>query len=66
MRPIAEFQGLHWMLAGWQSEPFWPKLGALTLVILVGAGAFFASALVLGIGEMHDIAQILKRKLRVA
>ena len=58
--------GLHWMLAGWQSEPFWPKLGALTLVILVGAGAFFASALVLGIGEMHDIAQILKRKLRVA
>ena len=58
--------GLHWPLAHWQSGPFWPKLGALTLVIAAGAGAFFVCALALGIAEMHDIAQIVKRKLRVA
>jgi putative peptidoglycan lipid II flippase len=58
--------GLHWPLAHWQSGPFWPKLGALTLVIAAGAGAFFACALALGIAEMRDIAHIVKRKLRAA
>ena len=58
--------GLHWPLAHWQTGPFWPKLAALTLVIVVGAGAFFVCALALGIAEMHDTAQIVKRKLRVA
>ncbi len=41
-------------------------LGELALVIVAGAGAFFACAMLLGIEEMHDIAQVLKRKLRAA
>ena len=58
--------GSHWLLGGWQREPFWPKLGDLALVIAAGAGAFFVCAMLLGIEEMHDIAQVLKRKLRAA
>ncbi len=58
--------GSHWLLADWQSQAFWPKLGALALVIITGAGAFFGSAMLLGIAEMHDIAQVVTRKLRPA
>ncbi len=58
--------GSSWLLANWPGEAFWPKLGGLLLVIVTGVGAFFGSAMLLGIEEMHDIAQVVKRKLRVA
>ncbi len=58
--------GSSWLLANWPGEAFWPKLGGLLVVIVTGVGAFFGCAMLLGIEEMHDIAQVVKRKLRVA
>ncbi len=55
--------GEHWLLPQWAHQPFWPKLGALAAVIVIGAGAFFGSAMLLGIGEMRELVQILRRKL---
>lgn len=60
------WSGQHWLMAGWAQQRFWPKLAELSLVIVTGAGAFFGCALLLGIGEMRDIAQVLRRKLRAA
>jgi putative peptidoglycan lipid II flippase len=54
------------LLANWPAEAFWPKLGGLLLVIVTSIGAFFGCAMLLGIEEMRDIAQVVKRKLRVA
>jgi putative peptidoglycan lipid II flippase len=54
------------LLANWPAEAFWPKLGGLALVIVTGCGAFFGCTMLLGIEEMRDIAQVVKRKLRVA
>ena len=58
--------GSHWLLADWQSQPFWPKLLALMLVIVTAAGAFFGCAMLLGIEEMRDIARVVRRKLHAA
>ncbi len=58
--------GSHWLLPDWAHQRFWPKLGALAAVIVIGAGAFFGSAMLLGIGEMRELVQVLRRKLHVA
>jgi putative peptidoglycan lipid II flippase len=55
--------GSHFLLADWATEAFWPKAGALALVIAAGAGAFFVSATALGINELRDITHAVKRKL---
>ena len=56
--------GTHFLLADWATQHFWTKLGALTLVIATGAAAFFLCATALGITELREIMQAVKRKLR--
>jgi hypothetical protein len=56
--------GNHFLLANWATQPFWPKLADLLVVIAAGALAFFLCASALGIGELHDITQAVKRRLR--
>jgi putative peptidoglycan lipid II flippase len=51
------------LLADWAVQPFWPKCGALLFVIVLAAGAFFASANALGIGEVHDIVRAVRRRV---
>jgi peptidoglycan biosynthesis protein MviN/MurJ (putative lipid II flippase) len=58
--------GSHFLLSNWATQPFWPKLGALFLVIAVAGGAFFGCALALQIGELHDITQAVRRRFRRA
>ena len=60
---LACWAGSHWLLGGWASERFWPKLASLLLVIATGAGAFFGIAALLGIAEMREITQAVRRKL---
>jgi putative peptidoglycan lipid II flippase len=55
--------GNHFLLSGWATEAFWPKLGALLAVIAAGAGAFFGCATALGIRELDDIARAVRRRL---
>jgi putative peptidoglycan lipid II flippase len=56
--------GAHYLLANWATQAFWPKTASLVLVIAAGAAAFFGSAHVLGIGEVHDIVGAVRRRLR--
>jgi putative peptidoglycan lipid II flippase len=56
--------GTHYLLADWATQHFWPKFGALSLVIAVGGVAFFLCASALGIPELRDITQAVKRRLR--
>jgi putative peptidoglycan lipid II flippase len=56
--------GAHWLLADWAVQPFWPKCVSLVLVIASGAAAFFFCAHALGIGEVHEIARAVRRRLR--
>ena len=58
--------GGRWLLADWAVQPFWPKCGSLVLVIAGGAAAFFFCANALGIGEVHEIARAVRRRLRRA
>jgi putative peptidoglycan lipid II flippase len=57
--------GGKWLLLdGWPIQPFWPKLASLTLVIGCAAAAFFLCAAVLGIGEVRELTQALRRRMR--
>jgi putative peptidoglycan lipid II flippase len=56
--------GGHWLLAGWAVQPFWPKLASLMLVIVCAAAAFFLCAAALGLGEVRDLSEAFKRRLR--
>jgi putative peptidoglycan lipid II flippase len=56
--------GGHYLLANWALQAFWPKLASLLLVIGAGAGAFFLCAAALGIGEVRELTQALRRRLR--
>jgi len=58
--------GAHWLLADWAVQHFWPKLASLTLVIGCAAVAFFLSASALGIGEVQELRQAVRRRLRRA
>jgi len=58
--------GGHFLLAGWATERFWPKLGSLIAVIGVGSAAFFLCALGLGISEVQEITRAVRRRLRRA
>jgi putative peptidoglycan lipid II flippase len=58
--------GAHWLLADWAVQPFWPKLASLTLVIGCAAVAFFLCASALGISEVQELRQAVRRRLRRA
>ncbi len=55
--------GSHFLLAHWATERFWPKCGSLAAVIVVGAVAFFACARALGIEEVRELLDAVKRRL---
>jgi putative peptidoglycan lipid II flippase len=54
------------LLGDWAVQPFWPKLASLTLVILCAALAFFLCASALGISEVRELGQAVRRRLRRA
>jgi putative peptidoglycan lipid II flippase len=56
--------GAHWLLADWATQRFWPKLAALVAVIAAAGGAFLMCATALGVGELQDIMDAVKRRLR--
>jgi len=58
--------GAHWLLADWAVQRFWPKLASLTLVIGCAAVAFFLCASALGISEVQELRQAVRRRLRRA
>ena len=55
--------GGHLLLFDWATQSFWPKLAKLTLVIVCAAVAFFLCASALGIAEVQDLRQALRRRL---
>src|SRR5947208_2184295 len=63
---LASWSGAHFLLADWAVQRFWPKCLSLVLVIVLAAAAFFVSASALGIGEVHEIARAVQRRLRRA
>lgn len=56
--------GGHLLLSDWAVQSFWPKLASLTLVIGCAAAAFFLCAAALGIGEVRELGQALRRRFR--
>jgi len=58
--------GDHLLLADWAEQRFWPKLASLTLVIVCAAAAFFLCASALGISEVQELRQAVRRRLRRA
>ncbi len=56
--------GGHLLLADWAVQRFWPKLASLTLVIGCAAAAFFLCASALGISEVEELKQAVRRRLR--
>ena len=63
---LASWAGAHFLLADWAVQSFWPKCLSLVLVIVLAAAAFFVTASALGIGEVHEIARAVQRRLRRA
>ena len=63
---LASWAGAHFLLADWAVQSFWPKCLSLVLVIVLAAAAFFVTASALGIGEVHQIARAVHRRLRRA
>jgi peptidoglycan biosynthesis protein MviN/MurJ (putative lipid II flippase) len=55
--------GMHFLLSNWATAAFLPKAGSLALVIAAGAAAFFLCATALGISELREITQAVKRRL---
>jgi putative peptidoglycan lipid II flippase len=56
--------GDRWVLGGWAHFALPARIGGLLLVIGVGAVAFFGAALALRVGEMDDVAKLIRRRLR--
>ncbi len=56
--------GAHFLLAGWATQRFWPKLGWLVAVIAGGALAFFGCASALRIEEVRELTSAIKRRWR--
>lgn len=55
--------GSHLFFTDWPTQALLPKLGALAVVISVGAAAFFLTATALGITELREISHAVKRRL---
>jgi putative peptidoglycan lipid II flippase len=52
-------------LANWASLNFLPKALLLFGTIVVGSGVFFSTAFFLRIEEVHDVARMARRKLKI-
>jgi putative peptidoglycan lipid II flippase len=53
----------HWWLDAWARLRFFPKLCALLVAIGFGAAAFFGAAFLLRVSEVHDIVDLLRRRV---
>ena len=53
----------HWLLAGWETQPFPSKLGALLGTIVVGALVFAGCGAALHIEEIKELQAAVKRRL---
>jgi peptidoglycan biosynthesis protein MviN/MurJ (putative lipid II flippase) len=54
----------HWLLAGWETQPFLMKLGALLATIIVGALVFAGCGAALHIQELREVQGAIRRRLR--
>ncbi len=52
----------HWLLAQWPSEVFVTKLAALVATVILGAGVFVGSGVLLRIEELHELLAALARR----
>jgi putative peptidoglycan lipid II flippase len=52
----------HWWLDAWAHLRFFPRLCELLLAIAFGATAFFGSAFLLRVSEVHDIVDLFRRR----
>jgi peptidoglycan biosynthesis protein MviN/MurJ (putative lipid II flippase) len=57
--------GNRWVFATWTEMSLLTRIATLALVITVGAGSFFGSAMLLRVGELDDVTKLLRRKLRL-
>jgi putative peptidoglycan lipid II flippase len=54
---------MHWVLGGWATDPFLPKLGRLLATVVVAMGAFAGCAYLLHIEELHRFVAAVRRRL---
>ena len=54
----------HWLLADWETQAFFSKLGALLGTVFVGALVFAGCGAALHIEELKELQGALKRRLR--
>ena len=54
----------HWLLANWATQLFAPKAAALLLTVSLGAVVFVGCGSLLRIGELDELAHVLRRRLR--
>jgi putative peptidoglycan lipid II flippase len=56
----------HWLLADWQHQALLPKIAALLVTVIAGAGLFGASGILLHIEELKELRDAFMRRLRRA
>jgi putative peptidoglycan lipid II flippase len=54
----------HWLLAGWATQELWIKVAALLATVFVGAAVFGVCGALLGIEELNDILNAVRRRFR--
>ena len=54
----------HWLLADWQHQALLPKIAALLVTVIVGAGLFAVSGVLLHIEELKELRDAFMRRLR--
>ena len=53
-----------WLLADWQHQALLPKIAALLVTVIAGAGLFAASGILLHIEELKELRDAFMRRLR--
>jgi putative peptidoglycan lipid II flippase len=56
----------HWLLGGWQTQPFLSKFAALLGIVVVGAAAFAVCGAALHVEELKELQRALMRRLKRA
>jgi putative peptidoglycan lipid II flippase len=54
----------HWLLADWQHQALLPKIAALLVTVIAGAGLFAAGGILLHIEELKELRDAFMRRLR--
>jgi putative peptidoglycan lipid II flippase len=54
----------HWLLADWQHQALLPKIAALLVTVIAGAGLFAASGILLHIEELKELRDAFMRRVR--